>query len=71
MAVRPGFIMMRKGRMSEMDRSFDVEFWQRLGSRAIFDAAWELVEDAWKLKGRDPNELRLQRTVVRIQRGRS
>jgi len=59
-----------KGRMQDVDRSVDVKFWQQLGSRAIFDAAWEMVEEAWKLKGRDLDELRLQRSVVHIQRGR-
>ena len=31
-------------------------------------AACELVEFAWKIKGRDPRELRLQRTVEHLQR---
>ena len=29
-----------------MDRSFDVEYWQRLGPEAIFEAAWQMVVDA-------------------------
>ena len=27
-----------------MDRSFDIEYWQRQGDAAIYRAAWELVE---------------------------
>ncbi len=33
--------MERKGKIEQMDRSFDVEFWQKLGPGAIFAAAWE------------------------------
>jgi len=31
--------MERYGRISGMDRSFDIEYWQRLGAEAIFAAA--------------------------------
>jgi hypothetical protein len=62
------FVMERKVQLDQMDRSFDVEYWQRLGPEAIFEAAWEMVVQAWKVKGRDPNELRLQRSVEAIQR---
>jgi hypothetical protein len=62
------FVMERKVRLNQMDRSFDVEYWQRLGPEAIFEAAWDMVVQAWKVKGRDPNELRLQRSVETIQR---
>src|ERR1039458_1493611 len=30
------FVMERYGRMAEMDRSFDIAYWQRLGPAAIF-----------------------------------
>jgi predicted nucleotidyltransferase len=33
------------------DRQFDVDFWQRQGDEAIFDAAWELAELAGDFKG--------------------
>ncbi len=36
--------MERFGPIGEMDRSFDIEYWQRQGDAAIFRAAWELVE---------------------------
>ena len=45
------------------DSNFDIEFWQAQGPAAIFAAAWELVETAWKVKGLDRDELRLQRTA--------
>ncbi len=51
------------------DRTFDIEFWQRQSDEAIFRAAWKMVDVAEELKhGRRP---RLQRTVTRVQRGRS
>ena len=65
---KKAFVMERKVRLDQMDRSFDVEYWQRLGPEAIFEAAWDLVVQAWKMKGRDPDELRLQRSVEAIRR---
>jgi len=62
--------MERVGKLSQSDRSFDVEFWQRQGSTAIFSAAWELVVDAYRFKNRE-SELSFQRTVENIQRQRS
>jgi hypothetical protein len=61
--MREHLIMERKGRIEDLDRSFDIEFWQAQSDAAKFDAAWELVTTAWALKGRSPDELRLQRTV--------
>jgi hypothetical protein len=60
--------MERFGKLQEMDRSFDIEFWQRQGDAAIFRAAWEMVELYHRDRGLDPNELRLQRTVENFQR---
>jgi hypothetical protein len=50
------------------DRSYDIDFWQRAGAQARFDAAWDLVVEAHLLRGADPNELRLQRSVVSVER---
>jgi len=59
--------MMRYGRIEDMDRSFDLAFWQAQDATARWKAGWELVEFYLKLKGRT-NELRLQRTVESFQR---
>ncbi|MBN1559763.1 hypothetical protein JW998_05905 [candidate division KSB1 bacterium] len=40
--MREGFVE-RYGRLSELDRSFDVQFWQNQSPCARFDAAWELI----------------------------
>jgi hypothetical protein len=67
-AERSDFVMERYGRIHEMNRSFDIEYWQRQGPAAIFRAAWELVELHWRTHGGDPNELRLQRSVEGFER---
>jgi hypothetical protein len=56
-------VMERYGPMRQMDRSFDIEYWQRQGDAAIFQAAWELVESYWREAGKNPDALRLQRSV--------
>ncbi len=61
--------MMRHGKnIKDMDRSFDIEFWQRQGDAAIFNAAWELTE--FYLRSKGINESRLQRNLVHFQRTR-
>jgi hypothetical protein len=59
------FKMERLVRLKDVDRSFDVEYWQRLGQKAIFDEAWKMV-----LAVHCPNggELRVQRTVESFRR---
>ncbi len=65
------FVMERIGRIEEMDRSFDIEFWQRQNSQARFEAAWELVVFAHEHKGGNASELRLQRTIEHLERSPS
>lgn len=55
--------MEQYGKIEEMDRSFDIEYWQRQGAERIFDAAWQLVLDSYSFKGLQVNELRLQRSI--------
>ncbi len=52
------------------DREFDIQFWQGLSSEARSNAVWEMVVDYWEMKGKDPDELRLQRSVESLQRRR-
>ncbi len=63
------FVMERFGKLKDMDRSFDIAYWQRQGDAAIFRAAWEMVEFYYRDRGLDLNELRLQRTVENFQQG--
>jgi hypothetical protein len=57
--------------IDELDRSFDIEYWQRRDSDARFEAAWELVVFAHERKGGDASELRLQRTIEYLERSPS
>ena len=60
--------MERTGRIEELDRSFDLAFWQAQSPTARFEAAWELIIHAYKVKGQDVRQLRLQRSVESFQR---
>lgn len=62
--------MLRVGRgIRNMDRDFDIAFWQALDTSTRMRAAWELVEHYLKQKDR-MGELRLQRSVTVLKRGR-
>lgn len=58
--------MMRFGsNIADLDKSFDIEYWQRQGAAAIFNAAWEMIEFYLREKG--INDSRLRRTVEHFQ----
>jgi len=53
------------------DSEFDPEFWARVSPDERFADAWRLSEEIWRLKGWDPGEPGLSRSVARlIRRGR-
>jgi hypothetical protein len=60
--------MERRGKLKEMDRSFDLAFWQAQPPKARFDAVWEMIVHYNKVKGQDVRQLRLQRSVTHFQR---
>jgi len=64
MDKEPKVVMCRVVPLKEADRSFDIEFWQKMGPEAIFKAAGELVEHAYAGKNVD---LRLQRSVICVR----
>lgn len=61
-------IMERHGRLEDLDRSFDLDFWQQQTATDRFAAAWDMVVFAHKLKGKDESQLRVQRSVENFQR---
>lgn len=61
-------IVERRGKLEELDRAFDLRFWQAQTPAARVNAAWELVVHYAKVKGLDVRQLRLQRTVENFQR---
>lgn len=58
---------MRYGKIEELDRSFDLEFWQSQTATARFRAVEELRDYYLKRRGRE-DERRLQRSVGSLQR---
>jgi len=65
--MRKNFIE-KRGKIEQMDRSFDLKFWQAQSPTARFNASWELIVHYMKVKGRDVRQLRLQRSVTHFQR---
>jgi pyridoxine/pyridoxamine 5'-phosphate oxidase len=63
----PSNFMERTGKIEDLDRSFDLEYWRSRPVSERFVAAWELVVQAYQIKGKDTRELRLQRTVEHFQ----
>ena len=51
--------MERKGKISELDRSFDLHFWQAQSTERRFNAAWEMVIHYARVKGLHVRQLRL------------
>ena len=43
----------RTGKIEELDRSFDLKFWQAQNDVDRFAAAWELVVHSYIIKGKD------------------
>ena len=64
-------ITARKITRREPDDEIDFEFWARVTPDERFAEAWRLSEEIWRLKGWDPGEPGLSRSVARlIRRGR-
>lgn len=66
--TKPRLVMMRKGRLEDLDRSFDLVFWQAQDDTARFAASWELVVHAENFKENDGRQLRLQRSLEAFRR---
>ena len=58
----------RRGKLEELDRSFDIQFWQAQSPTARFQVTWELVLHVARLKGLNVRQLPLQRSVENFQR---
>jgi len=50
-------------RMDDQDDRFDIEFWQKQGDQAIFDAALDMIVDYLALRYGHVDKPRLQKTV--------
>ena len=51
--------------LSKVDCAWDIQFWQAQSPAARFSAAWSMLQDFYKIKGRksDAGRIRLQRSV--------
>jgi hypothetical protein len=58
----------RKVKLREDDGSFDMEFWDRYTPSERMMLVWVMVEEEHAAQGRDPAELRFQRSVGGLQR---
>jgi len=62
-------IMSKLVSLNKMDRSFDLEFWDKVGVQGRFKAMWQMVLEAEARKGK--NVPPLQRSVQNIKRRKS
>jgi uncharacterized protein (DUF433 family) len=60
-------MMERWGKLEDMDRSFDIQYWQSQDASARLAAVWELAVTAYAIKGQDINALRLARHIESFQ----
>lgn len=67
MQDRKNRLVATTGKIDDLDRSFDIWFWQEQGPDAIFEQAWRLVIQKAEIEGIDESQLRLQRSVCRVQ----
>ena len=59
----------KKGKISELNRDFDLNFWQAQSPGSRFQAAWGLVVDYHiGILGESEDKLRLQRSIVSVKR---
>ena len=65
--MRKNFVE-RRGRLQDMDRSFDLKFWQAQSPKVRSDVVWEMIVHVMKVKGHDVRQLRLQRSITNFQR---
>ncbi len=56
-------IMESYGKLKDDRRSFDRDFWQEQGPKAIFDAAYDLIQDYLLIRKDYADKPGLQRTV--------
>ena len=66
---KPRVIMSRVVRRKQHDdRSFDIEFWQKVGDAGRFAAAWQMIREVQLIRGQSGELPRMQKGVTRILR---
>jgi hypothetical protein len=59
-------VMARLVPLKKADRSFDIEFWRRVGVEGRWRAMREMVKEVHRMRGEDVSELRVQRYVENV-----
>jgi hypothetical protein len=59
---------MRRGKLEELERSFDLQFWQSQSPQARFFSVWALISYANGSSGKNVRQFRLQRSAATFQR---
>jgi hypothetical protein len=61
----------RVGTLHGDDGSFDREFWKRIPPAERMALVWDMALEAQEWRGQGGGQSRLQRSVCRLERGRS
>ena len=61
-------VWVHKAKSFEDAERWDRWFWRRAGAAARFEAAWTMVGDFLKMRGKSRDQLRLRRSVQNIKR---
>jgi len=61
-------MLVRKGRLGVEDPGWEAALWDRVSPEERMVEAWRLTEEIWQLKGWDPGEPGLHRSVARVVR---
>ena len=46
---------------------FNIQFWKNVDPQEKFAAAWQMIQDFYKIRGQNVPELRLRRSVQNIE----
>ena len=65
---RTQHITVRKARLGSENDRLDREFWASIAPEERVEEAWRLTLELWELKGWDPGEPGLCRSVARVVR---
>jgi hypothetical protein len=56
------------GKPEDFNNKASIKYWQKQSAATRLDAVWDLVVTSWKLKGKNLDELRFQRSIALLKR---
>ncbi|MDX2175071.1 MAG: hypothetical protein SF028_01230 [Candidatus Sumerlaeia bacterium] len=66
MSDKPRVVQCRVVKRGEAEKEFDRRFWREAGVEGRWEAAWQMLDEVYLMRGQEPVEHRLQRSVVRV-----